>query len=122
MCLRTFQPVNAKAETVAAVQEANAKTGMGTATRMLIACQGIVESTIVTGRGSLVLTVEMIVACLQMVMFRTVKKNSEKRCLRPRLHEQIKQHLFEQIRPGLLHTDREFEQLKKVLFAYVNAA
>ena len=42
--------------------------------------------------------------------------------LRPCLHEQIKQRLFEQIRPGLLHTDREFEQLKEVLFAHVNAA
>ena len=42
--------------------------------------------------------------------------------LRPRLHEQIKQSLFEQIRPGLLHTDREFEHLKEVLFAQVNAA
>ena len=29
-----------------------------------------------------------------------------------RLHEQIKHALFEQIRPELLHTDREFEQLK----------
>ena len=37
-----------------------------------------------------------------------------------RLHEQIKQRLFEQIRPELLHTDREFEQLKEVLFAHVN--
>ena len=27
-----------------------------------------------------------------------------------------------QICPALLHTDREFEQLKKVLFAHVNAA
>ena len=41
---------------------------------------------------------------------------------RPRLHEQIKQRLFEQIRPGLLHTDREFEQSKNVLFAHLNAA
>ena len=32
-----------------------------------------------------------------------------------RLHEQIKQRLFEQIRPGLLHTDQEFAQLKEVL-------
>ena len=42
--------------------------------------------------------------------------------LRPRLHEQIKPSLFKQIRPELLDTDREFEQLKEVLFAYVNAA
>ena len=50
--------------------------------------------------------------------------------LRPRLHEQMKPSLFEQmkpslfeqIRPELLHADREFEQLKEVLFAYVNAA
>ena len=41
---------------------------------------------------------------------------------RPRLHEQIKCALFAQIRPELLHTDREFEQLKEVLFAHVNAA
>ena len=33
------------------------------------------------------------------------------RFLRPRLHEQIKQLLSEQIRPGLLHTDRNFGQL-----------
>ena len=42
--------------------------------------------------------------------------------LRPRLHEQIKHTLFAQIRPELLHTDREFEQLKEVLFAHENAA
>ena len=42
--------------------------------------------------------------------------------LRPRFHEQIKHTLFAQIRPELLHTDREFEQLKEVLFAHVNAA
>ena len=30
--------------------------------------------------------------------------------------------LFAEIRPELLYTDREFEQLKKVLFAHVNAA
>ena len=44
------------------------------------------------------------------------------RSFRPRLHEKIKHALFAQIRPGLLHTDREFEQLKEVLFAHVNAA
>ena len=38
------------------------------------------------------------------------------------LHEQINRALFAQIRPELLHTDREFEQLKEVLFAHVNAA
>ena len=42
--------------------------------------------------------------------------------LRPRLHEQIKYTLFAQIRPELLNRDREFEQLKAVLFAHVNAA
>ena len=42
--------------------------------------------------------------------------------LRPRFHEQIKQLLFEQIRLCLLHSDRKSEQLKEVLFAYVNAA
>ena len=42
--------------------------------------------------------------------------------LRPRLHEQIKHTLFAQIFPELLHTDREFEQIKEGLFAYVNAA
>ena len=41
---------------------------------------------------------------------------------RLRLHEQIKHTLFAQIRPELLHTDREFEQLKEVLFAHVDAA
>ena len=41
---------------------------------------------------------------------------------RQRLHEQIKHSLFAQIRPELLHTDQEFEQLKEVLFAHVNAA
>ena len=41
---------------------------------------------------------------------------------RPRLHEQIKHTLFAQILPQLLHRDREFEQLKEVLFAHVNAA
>ena len=44
------------------------------------------------------------------------------RGFRPRLHEQIKQPLFAQIRPEYLHMDREFEQLKEVLFAHVNAA
>ena len=34
----------------------------------------------------------------------------------------MKHALFAQIRPELLHTDREFEQLKEVLFANVNAA
>ena len=43
-------------------------------------------------------------------------------CLRPRLHEQIKPPLFAQIRPELLHMDRELEQLKEVLFAHINAA
>ena len=42
--------------------------------------------------------------------------------LRPCTHMQIKHTWFEQIRPELLHTDREFEQLKEVLFAHVNAA
>ena len=42
--------------------------------------------------------------------------------IRLRLHEQITHALFAQIRPELLHTDREFEQLKEVLFAHVNAA
>ena len=51
-----------------------------------------------------------------------INNNKSNFCLRPRLHEQIKHALFAQIRPGLLHTDREFEQLKEVLFAHVNAA
>ena len=34
----------------------------------------------------------------------------------------MKRAFFAQIRPELLHTDREFEQLKEVLFAHVNAA
>ena len=42
--------------------------------------------------------------------------------LRPCLLEQIKHALFAQILPELLHADREFEQLKEVLFAHVNAA
>ena len=42
--------------------------------------------------------------------------------LKPGLHEQIKHAIIAQIRPELLHTDREFEQLKEVLFAHVNAA
>ena len=42
--------------------------------------------------------------------------------LRPRLQEQIKHTSFAQICPELLHTDRELEQLKEVLFAHVNAA
>ena len=42
--------------------------------------------------------------------------------IRPRLHEQIKYGLCAQIRPELLHTDQEFEQLKEILFAHVNAA
>ena len=42
--------------------------------------------------------------------------------VRPRLHEQIKHTLFAQILPEFLHTDREFEQIKEVLFAHVNAA
>ena len=42
--------------------------------------------------------------------------------LRLRLHEQIKHTLFAQIRPKLLHTEQEFEQLKEILFAHVNAA
>ena len=42
--------------------------------------------------------------------------------VRVRLHEQMKHALFAQICPELLHTDREFEQLKEVLFAHVNAA
>ena len=33
-----------------------------------------------------------------------------------------KKTLFAQIRPELFHTNREFEQLKEVLFAHVNAA
>ena len=41
---------------------------------------------------------------------------------RPRLHEQIKRALLAQIRPELLHTVREFERLKEVLFAHVSAA
>ena len=41
---------------------------------------------------------------------------------RPRLHEQIKYTLFAQICPELIYTDWEFEQLKEVLFAHVNAA
>ena len=41
---------------------------------------------------------------------------------RLRLHEQIKHTICAQIRPELLDTDREFEQLKEVLFAHVNAA
>ena len=36
--------------------------------------------------------------------------------LRPRLHEQIKQRLFEQVTPD------EFAQIKVVLIAHVNAA
>ena len=39
--------------------------------------------------------------------------------VRPRLHEQIKHALFAQIRPGLLHTDREFEQIKPPLIAQI---
>ena len=46
----------------------------------------------------------------------------ESKTLRPRLHEQIKHALFAQIRPELLHTDREFEQFKVILFFHVNAA
>ena len=42
--------------------------------------------------------------------------------VRPRLHEQIKHAIFAQIRLELLHTDREFEQLKEVLFAHVYKA
>ena len=34
----------------------------------------------------------------------------------------IEHAIFAQIRPELLHTDRELEQLKEVLFAHVNAA
>ena len=44
------------------------------------------------------------------------------RALRPRLHEQIKYTLFAQIRLESLHRDREFEQLKEVLFSHVLAA
>ena len=42
--------------------------------------------------------------------------------LRPRLHEQIKPLLYEQICLRLLHTDQEFEQLKEAFFAHVYAA
>ena len=49
-------------------------------------------------------------------------RNMDLLVLRLRLHEQIKHGLFAQICPELLHTDREFEQLKQVLFAHVNAA
>ena len=49
-------------------------------------------------------------------------KNALFSVLRPRLHEQIKLALFAQIHPELLHTDREFEQLKVTLFAHVNKA
>ena len=51
-----------------------------------------------------------------------VFKSIVKYPFRPRLYEQIKHALCAQIRPVLLHTDREFEQLKEVLFAHVNAA
>ena len=53
---------------------------------------------------------------------RDLPESQIKGLFRLRLHEQIKHTLFAQIRPELLHTDREFEQLKKVLFAHVNAA
>ena len=43
-------------------------------------------------------------------------------CLKPCPHEQVNHHLFEQIGPELLHSDREFEQLREVLFAHVIAA
>ena len=43
-----------------------------------------------------------------------MKASDKKNSVRPRLHEQIKQLLFEQIRQGLLHTDQEFEQSKEV--------
>ena len=46
----------------------------------------------------------------------------KEKLVRVRLHEQIKHALFAQIRPELLHTDREFEELKEVLFAHVNSA
>ena len=55
-------------------------------------------------------------------LYETSGMRDANRTVRPRLHEQIKHTLFEQIRPESLHTDREFEQLKEVLFAYVNAA
>ena len=50
------------------------------------------------------------------------KTGKQASTLRPRFHEQIKHALFAQIRPALLDRDREFEQLKEVLFAHVNAA
>ena len=52
--------------------------------------------------------------------FKTISQFENR--VRPRLHEQIKHTLFPQICPELLGMDREFEQLKEVLFAHVYAA
>ena len=42
--------------------------------------------------------------------------------LKPCTHEQIKHPLFEQIRPELLHTDLEFEQIKSIYLLHVYEA